>query len=198
MLRTWLPNQLIENLTLVGAFDSLEPDRDGLVAELPTIRRRRRKAGRYASGFPGQGEPPGTLQSGSNRRDWMLWEFGLLGFCATGTPFELLNEDFPELIPLELLASTEPGAHVCVAGSVLRRHASVNRNGQRTVFLTLEDGTGLGNIVVFSDAQIISVRSLMAESWLFVEGTVQDRGPAGRSVLAHRVEPIHLRVSKSR
>ncbi len=198
VLRTWLPNQLIENLTLVGAFDSLDPDRDGFVAELPTILRRRRKAGRFASGFPGQSGPHRVAPSGSHRRDWMMWEFGLLGFCATGTVFELLYEDYPDLMPLQILASTEPGQHVFVAGSVLRRHTSVNRNGQRTMFLTLEDGTGLGNIVVFSDAAIISVRSLMSESWLFVDGTVQDRGPAGRSVLANRVEPVHFSVSESR
>ena len=196
VLRTWLPNQLVENLVLAGAFDRLEADRDGLVADLPVVLRRRRKAGRYALGFPGRSGSPGAPRLDSSRRDRMLWEFGLLGFCTTGTPFELMREDIKELTSLQLLASTEPGQLVSVAGSVIRRHASVNRNGQRTVFLTLEDGTGMGNIVVFSNAQIISARSLMRESWLLVEGIVQDRGPAGRSVIANRAEPLQVRVNR--
>ncbi len=74
----------------------------------------------------------------------------------------------------------------------------MNRSGQRTVFLTLEDGTGLGNIVVFSNAQIMSAGSLMRESWLLIKGVVQDRGPAGRSVIADRAEPLHVGVGGSR
>jgi DNA polymerase III alpha subunit len=197
VLRTWLPNQLLENLVLVGAFDSFEANRDDLLAELPLVLRRRRKAGRYALGFPGRSGSQSALRLDSSPRDRMLWEFGLLGFCTTGTPFDLMREDVGELTSLQLLASTEPGQQVSVAGSVIRRHSSVNRSGQRTVFLTLEDGTGLGNIVVFSNAQVMSAGSLMRESWLIIEGVVQDRGPAGRSVIANRASPLHVGVGGS-
>jgi len=120
----------------------------------------------------------------------MIWEFGLLGFCSTATPYDLLRDEISELVPLELLGKTEPGDRVCVAGSVVRRHISQTRTGQPMRFFTIEDGTGLGNIVMFSDAQTKSSGSLKRASWLMVAGTVQDRGPGGRSILASQVEPL--------
>ena len=135
------------------------------------------------------------MPDSQSRRDRMLWEFGLLGFCTSDTPFNLMSEDFKELTSRQSLTSIEPGQQVSVAGSVIRRHASINRSGQRTVFLTLEDGTGSGNVVVFSNAQIMNVRSLIRESWLLVEGTVRERDPGGRSIIASRAEPLYVGLS---
>jgi error-prone DNA polymerase len=187
--RTWLPGYLIENLVLVGAFDSLETDRNHLLDDLSLILRRRRKGGRVTLGFPGR-KSSAAVQPASSRRDTMIWEFGLLGFCSTATPFEFLQDEIGELTPLELLGTTEPGEMVRVAGSVVRRHTSTSRNGQPTRFFTIEDGTGLGNIVLFSNVQTESAGSLQRASWLLVAGTVQERGPGGRSILASMVEPL--------
>ena len=187
--RTWLPGYLIENLVLVGALDSLEGERGQTLEELSMILRRRRKGGRSTLGFPGARSSV-AIQTTYCRRDKMIWEFGLLGFCSTATLYDLLRDEITELVPLELLGTNEPGERVCVAGSVVRRHISQTRTGQPMRFFTIEDGTGLGNVVMFSDAQTKSTGSLKKASWLMVAGTVQERGPGGRSILASQVEPL--------
>lgn len=187
--RTWLPSYLIENLVLVGALDSLEVERGQTLEELSMILRRRRKGGRSTLGFPGARSSV-AIQTTYCRRDKMIWEFGLLGFCSTATLYDLLRDEITELVPLELLGTNEPGERVCVAGSVVRRHISQTRTGQPMRFFTIEDGTGLGNVVMFSDAQTKSTGSLKKASWLMVAGTVQERGPGGRSILASQVEPL--------
>jgi DNA polymerase III alpha subunit len=96
--RTWLPGYLIENLVLVGALESLEGDRSQTLEELSVILRRRKKGGRNTLGFPGARSSV-SIQTTSCRRDKMIWEFGLLGFCSTATPYDLLRDEISELVP---------------------------------------------------------------------------------------------------
>ena len=187
--RTWLPGYLIENLVLAGAFDSLEKDRFCLLEELGLLLRKRRKGGRHTFCFPRIGDSM-LEKSNTCSREKMIWEYGLLGFCSTASIYELLQSENRDLVPLGSLETIEPGDKICVAGSVVRRRTTQTRNGHPMRFFTIEDGTGLGYIVMFSDAQTQSHTSLKRATWLIVTGTVQARGPGGRSVLASQVEHL--------
>ena len=91
-------------------------------------------------GFPRIG---GSTLEKSNTciREKMTWEFGLLGFCSTASIYELLQSENRDLVPLGSLETIETGDKICVAGSVVRKCTTQNRNGHPLRLLTIDDGS---------------------------------------------------------
>lgn len=75
------------------------------------------------------------------------------------------------------------GRKVKIAGSVIRYQTPPTRNGNRVVYVIMEDGTGIADITVFSDVQERCEEILFREGWLSVTGTIQRRGPKATSAL---------------
>jgi error-prone DNA polymerase len=73
--------------------------------------------------------------------------------------------------PSETLKNMKNGARVSVGGLVLVRQRPGTAKG--VVFLTLEDETGIANIVCWKDAFDANRRLVMSSSFLVVHGTVQ-------------------------
>jgi error-prone DNA polymerase len=85
------------------------------------------------------------------------------------------------------LGRGEDGARVRVAGSVIVRQRPGTAKG--FVFLSLEDETGIANVIVTPDLFARRRPALVAEPFLLVEGILQMQDGVV-SVRAARVEPL--------
>jgi error-prone DNA polymerase len=87
------------------------------------------------------------------------------------------------------LAETRNGAWVRVAGAVIARQRPGAAKG--FVFLSLEDETGISNVIIAPDVFQQFRMTIVGESFLFVEGRLQHLDGA-ISVKASRVEPLSV------
>ena len=85
------------------------------------------------------------------------------------------------------LARTRPGRRVRVAGAVITRQRPGTAKG--FVFLSLEDETGIANVILTPDVYAAHVRTVLDEPYLLVDGTLQNQDGAV-SVKATRVEAL--------
>jgi error-prone DNA polymerase len=85
------------------------------------------------------------------------------------------------------LAQGRPGRRVRVAGAVITRQRPGTAKG--FVFLSLEDETGIANIIVNPDVYARDKRTIVEDPYLLVEGTLQNQDGAV-SVKASRVDSL--------
>ena len=88
------------------------------------------------------------------------------------------------------LRSIPAGKSVKIAGSVIRYQTPPTRNGNRVVYVIMEDGTGIADVTGFSDTQRKCGGVLFKEGFLVVVGKVQRRGPKSLSIIAEELEPL--------
>jgi DNA polymerase III alpha subunit len=82
------------------------------------------------------------------------------------------------------------GRRVRLAGVLERAQMPWIRSGHRTLFLTLEDETELGQVVVFNDVYLKYGKVLKDAVYLLVEGELQNDEEHGLAVVAHRVSDL--------
>jgi error-prone DNA polymerase len=85
------------------------------------------------------------------------------------------------------LAQGRAGRRVRVAGAVITRQRPGTAKG--FVFLSLEDETGIANIIVNPDVYARDKRTIVEDPYLLVEGTLQNQDGAV-SVKASRVDSL--------
>ena len=99
--------------------------------------------------------------------------------------------DLPaEFTRMKDLRSMPAGSPVRIAGSVIRYQTPPTRNGNRVMYIIMEDGTGIADVTVFADVQEKCGRLLFREGWLTVKGTIQKRGPKALSIIADDLAPL--------
>ncbi len=74
------------------------------------------------------------------------------------------------------------GRRVRVAGLLVIIHMPPTKSGKRVIFITLEDETGLLDLVMFPKAQDRFARAVMTSEVLTVEGRLQKEGRNGLSI----------------
>ena len=82
------------------------------------------------------------------------------------------------------------GERVKIAGSVIRYQTPPTRNGNRVLYVIMEDGTGIADVTVFGDVQEKCGQVLFREGWLIVKGKIQRRGPKVLSIIAEELLPL--------
>ena len=85
------------------------------------------------------------------------------------------------------LLRERPGRRVRVAGAVIVRQRPGTAKG--FVFLSLEDETGIANVIVTPDVFDANKRTLVDEPYLIVEGALQNQDGAV-SVKADRIDGL--------
>lgn len=92
------------------------------------------------------------------------------------------------------LSGKREGAVVKVAGMLVMIHTPPTRSGRRVMFITLEDETGLIDLVAFEDVQKRWARSLLRSELLAVEGLLKREGRSKRaiSIVIRRVLDLRL------
>ena len=93
----------------------------------------------------------------------------------------------PNAMPHELLHLPPEGATVCVAGLVMVRQRPGTAKG--VIFITLEDETGICNVVVWSKVYETFRRQVIAGRLLRVTGKIQRDGKVVH-VIAQNVEDL--------
>lgn len=93
----------------------------------------------------------------------------------------------PHCLPNNRLIEPPPGAEVTVAGLVLVRQRPGSAKG--VIFLTLEDETGVANIVVWKKTYLKFRRAVIAGRLLRVTGPIQRDGMVVH-VIARIIEDI--------
>jgi error-prone DNA polymerase len=88
-------------------------------------------------------------------------------------PVRFFREDLArmQVVPCSALKTMRNGRRIAVGGLVLVRQRPGTAKG--VVFMTLEDETGIANIVVWKDAFDANRRLVMSASFLLVHGQVQ-------------------------
>ncbi|MFA6222669.1 MAG: OB-fold nucleic acid binding domain-containing protein [Desulfomonilaceae bacterium] len=74
------------------------------------------------------------------------------------------------------------GSIVRVIGLLVIVHTPPTKSGKRVMFLTMEDETGLIDVVVFPKAQNGFARTILTSQVLAVEGKLQKQGAKGISI----------------
>ncbi|GAA2147409.1 error-prone DNA polymerase [Glycomyces algeriensis] len=139
--RTGLGKERMEKLAVAGAFESLEPDRRKALWAAGTVDER-------PGTIPGTGPaaPPPTLP-GMSGAELARADYTGLGLSVQTHPMELVRAslDAAGILPAARLPFAEDGTRIEVAGIVTHRQRPSTAKG--VTFLSLEDETGIANIV---------------------------------------------------
>lgn len=95
------------------------------------------------------------------------------------------------ILPSRALREIPSGRRVRVAGLMILVHTPPTRSGRRVMFVTMEDETGLLDLVVFPEAQTRWARAILTSEVLAAEGVLKREGRGGRSlsIVLERVLP---------
>ncbi|MFC1861743.1 OB-fold nucleic acid binding domain-containing protein, partial [Chloroflexota bacterium] len=121
----------------------------------------------------------------------MLVERELLSLDLSAHPLDFisLEKGVTRMKDLQIFAT---GRSVTIVGSVIRYQTPPTRNGNRVVYVIMEDGTGVADVTVFSDVQEKCGEVLFRVGWLTVKGKVQRRGPKALSIIAEELSPLEF------
>ncbi|MBA2312404.1 MAG: DNA polymerase III subunit alpha [Actinobacteria bacterium] len=193
--RTGLSRPVLENLVHVGALDSIEPGRKR--REL-LWRAADLAAGQHMAGDrAGKNQLRLTLDEPIARSLSGLASYDLLeeteaelevsGIDARRHIMDLYSPLLAEIgcTPASALSGLRNDSETWIAGVKVSTQTPAIRSGQRIIFLTLDDPTGLIDVTVFQRAQARCARTVF-HSWLLViKGVVRKRGGAS---LIHDME----------
>ena len=121
----------------------------------------------------------------------LLAEYATLGFSASGHPFSLVRNALPHGLTLNRdLENLKAGVKCQVAGLVVARQRPETAKG--TVFLLVEDETGMTNVIVRTDVYDRYRAAVRGEPFVLVTGKLaKDDGTV--NVLAEKVEGLQMR-----
>ncbi|HHV53991.1 MAG TPA: DNA polymerase III subunit alpha [Firmicutes bacterium] len=200
--RVDLDRDVLANLILAGAFDSLTRNRRSLLFQLPTFLNDRPPAGPPGGGLlPGsqvQLHLPLEMPPEGEERDFTPFEkssreFAVLGFSPSGHILSFFRSHLRKqgILSSREVAGAPEGARVKVAGLLIRPHRPPTRSGRTVVFFTLEDEEGLLDVTAFEPVYQRYGTILFGAPALVVAGRVQRRG-LRTALLAEAVAPLRL------
>ena len=122
-------------------------------------------------------------------------ELECLGLAITAHPLALARADLERrgVTWARDLSACEDRSRVRVCGVRERAQTPRTRSGKRTCFLTMEDPTGLIDVVVFEDALDRFGDVIVKHRAYLVEGVLQNNCQRGIALIADRIEPYVVR-----
>ncbi|MFC1952357.1 DNA polymerase III subunit alpha [Chloroflexota bacterium] len=196
-LRAVTSQPTIENLIKVGAFDDFGR-REELLKQVPKVialKQKTSKVSKHLFEYIGQETILTDIPSSSDVEARMLAERELLSLDMSAHPIDFLSLD-DDITRMEELTLVKTGNTVSIAGSVIRYQTPPTRNGNRVVYIIMEDGTGVADVTVFGNVQEKCGHVLFREGWLKVRGKVQRRGPKAISIIADDLTPLILNAAR--
>ncbi|MDH4139291.1 MAG: DNA polymerase III subunit alpha [Coriobacteriia bacterium] len=206
--RTRAEVQAAEALVRVGALDGLgiteegrPPTRDEMLALLPELKAVLAREGSAGDDVlclapsPTQpAEDPGHISGWSTARR-LSAELELLGLSLTCHPLELARDDLDlrGVTYASELHGLRDHTKVRVCGVRERAQTPRTRSGRRTCFLTLEDATGLLDVVVFEDVLGRVGDVVVKHRAYLVDGMLQNNSERGLAIIAEDVRPYTAR-----
>jgi len=191
VLRTNVSQPILESLVRVGAFDSFS-SRNELLLQIPKLVNLRNRIDRGTRPLFEDEKSGINLQKGiycDDRKARMMVERELLSLDLSAHPLDFFSFE-SGFTRVKDLPSVATGKTIKIVGSVIRYQTPPTRNGNRVVYVIMEDGTGVTDVTVFSDVQEKCGQFLFREGWLIVKGKVQRRGPKAISIIAEDLSPL--------
>ncbi|MGD0649843.1 MAG: OB-fold nucleic acid binding domain-containing protein [Verrucomicrobiia bacterium] len=180
--------KVLESLVKCGTFDSLDPQRARLYAEIDyqmnraSSLQRDRERGQAAlfdvepvnARKQATGKPPEVEWSQS---EMLAFEKELLGFYVTGHPLSQYADILRryELASSARLAQLQDGQTTRIGGIVSKLQPKMTKQGKPMAIVTLEDLDGSVEVLIFPEAYAKCSIHLRADAAIFVCGTVNLR-----------------------
>ncbi len=111
-------------------------------------------------------------------------DYQTIRLSLKGHPMALLRPWFPGVLTAQQVSATRGGRRASMAGVVLVRQRPGNGNA---IFVTLEDETGVTNIVIWARLFEVYRRAIMASRLMLVEGEVQQSPEGVTHLMATRI-----------
>jgi len=180
--RTRLPERVIERLIRAGALDRFGVPRRELLWQLGEVIAASRPAGLRLPPTPAPDLPPPT------ELERLGDSYAILSFDARRQVLDLFRPALDRLGALRIatLDETAPGP-VRIGGLVVTRQHPMTAKG--TVFLALEDETGMANVTLWPRTWEAQRGVVRRHALLWVEGTLQ-REDRVVNVIARRIRPL--------
>jgi error-prone DNA polymerase len=197
--RTTLPEEVIERLIRTGALDSLGTPRRQLLWQLRevmgasrgridgrSVARSRKAAGRTVDLRLPATQPP--LLPEITEVERLGDSYGVIGLDARRQAVGLFRHALDRLgaIPNAELSARRPG-RVRLGGLVVTRQHPMTARG--TVFLALEDETGMVNVTLWPNTWARLRGVVRRHALLLIDGELQREGEVV-NVIAHEVRPL--------
>jgi error-prone DNA polymerase len=133
-------------------------------------------------------------------REKVAVELEVLGLNVSAHPLAFVREQLTALnvVPFGRLHLAPDGRRVRLAGVLERAQMPWIRSGHRTLFLTLEDETGLAEVVVFNDVYLRYGRVLKEAVYLLIEGELQNNDERGLAIVATRIVDLEAVLGRLR
>ena len=133
-------------------------------------------------------------------REKVAVELEVLGLNVSAHPLEFVREQLTALdaVPFGRLQLVPDGRRIRLAGVLERAQMPWIRSGHRTLFLTLEDESGLAEVVVFNDVYLKYGRVLKEAVYLLIEGELQNNDERGLAVVATRIVDLEAVLGRLR
>ncbi len=133
-------------------------------------------------------------------RERVAVELEVLGLNVSDHPLAFVRAELDGLgaVPFGRLHLVPDGRRIRVAGVLERAQMPWIRSGHRTMFLTLEDESGLAEVVVFNDVYLRYGRVLKEAVYLLVEGELQNNDERGLAIVAARIVDLETALDRLR
>jgi len=173
----------LRQLAALGVLNDLAPHRRAALWE---VERRRGDDLLEATGASSEGQRPVPLAP-MTPMERMGADYSGMRLTTGPHPMALIRDRFPDLWRAEDLSSARDRERVWVGGQVICRQRPGTAKG--VCFVSLEDETGITNVIVSPTQFEVERLTLTQEPFLAVLGEVQRRG-ATLHVKAHRIERL--------
>ena len=203
-IRVPLRRDVIENLILCGAFDTLDMRRRGLVLSLEEtialanqLRGQRHQANLYSGHAIETPVTHGMTEFDAWQR--YEWTWRVTGISPDGHAMALLRDGLTRYGALTAAdaRNVRSGTRIRVAGLNIRPHRPPTRSGNPVLFTTVEDETGILQLICAGDALNTCTATLLVTPLIFVEGILRRKG-AGASLQVEQVVPLSAATYRKR
>jgi len=189
--RTNVSRPVAEALAHAGAFDSLPGGsrRDRLFVAMTADATHEGEQVPLPMADPA---PPPQILRGYTDAETVKAELEVIGMDATRHLFGFYRPLLDDLgaIPAKDLWKQRSDTWVMVAGVKVASQTPAVKSGQRIIFLTLDDGTGLADVTVFERVQAWCAKPIFHGFLLAVWGRLRRTGVRGVSVVAEHAWDI--------
>ena len=187
--RTSVSRPVVENLVTVGAFDAFGGRRDLLLSMKDLWDKKQSKAEPMQLGFVLEEPKISWGLRAYSDAEKVRAELEVTGMDTSKHIMRFYDATLAALGVMraeDLKRKTRNDQRVMVAGVKVASQTPAVRSGQRIIFLTLDDGTGLSDATVFESVQEHCAFTVFHSWLLVVRGTVRRTGRAGISITLER------------
>ena len=188
ILRARPTRPIMIKLATIGAFDELTPGRTrgDLIAHVKHL-----LSTRHEPAADQDSLPIGTNMTTPQR---VQAELDILHADITAHMLDPWRNFLDELdvVPANQLINQKNNSSVLVAGVRVASGTPPTKTGQRVVFVSLDDGTGVADIAFFDDAQKQAGPQLFQSQLMIVQGHTRRTGPRGISITADNAWDLQL------